>query len=174
MFEAIADLFSTVASGGATGLLGTLISGVLGLFKAKQDLKREIALRRLDIELAQAEGASAERVAVLDLEARTVEAEYEALTASYREAARRWSKPGDHWAIIWVDVLRGATRPGLTWLHLVLVAVIFFALSLAEAVAVHPLQKLIVHAVLYVYVSASVWWFGGRQVEKFLPAAGAR
>ena len=174
MLESIADLFSTVVSGGATGLLGTAISGLLGLFKAKQDLKREIALRRLDIELAQAEGASAERVAALDLEARKAEAEFEALTASYREAARRWSKPGDHWAIIWVDVLRGATRPGLTWLHAALVAGIFFALFLAETVAVHPLQKLIVHAVLFVYVSASVWWFGGRQVEKFLPPAGVR
>ncbi|MDE0718462.1 MAG: hypothetical protein OXH64_11050 [Rhodospirillaceae bacterium] len=174
MLEAITDLFSTVASGGATGLLGTAISGLLGLFKAKQDLKREIALRRLDIELAQAEGASAERVAALDLEARETEAEFEALTASYREAAQRWSKPGDHWSIVWVDVLRGATRPGLTWLHLGLVAVMFFWMAAVEAMAVHPLQKLIVHAVLYVYVSASVWWFGGRQVEKFLPKAGGR
>ncbi len=165
MFEELLGFGMSILTGGATGLLGTAISGVIDYFQGRQRHAQELDLRRLDIELAQAEASGAERVAAIEAEGERDRAEWEAMTASYREAGARWSRPGDGVLIQLVDFVRGMTRPVLTWGLVALVGAIYFLLASADAHA-EKLQPRIVETVLYLATAAVLWWFGQRQIEK--------
>ena len=165
MFEELLGFGMSILTGGATGLLGTAISGVIDYFQGRQRHAQELDLRRLDIELAQAEASGAERVAAIEAEGERDRAEWEAMTASYREAGARWSRPGDGVLIQLVDFVRGMTRPVLTWGLVALVGAIYFLLGAGNAHA-GLLQPLIVETVLYLATAAVLWWFGQRQIEK--------
>ena len=118
--------------GGATGLLGTAISGVIDFFQARQNHAQEMDLRRLDIDLAKAEAEGAERVAAIEAEGVRDQAEWEAMAASYREAGARWSRPGEGVLMQLVDFTRGMTRPELTFGLVALVGAIYFLLGASD------------------------------------------
>ena len=165
MLETLLNLGASVLTGGATGLLGTALSGVLDFFQARQRHGQEMDLRRLDIELAKVEAEGAAAHAAIEADASRERAEWEALEASYREASRRWSRPGEGWAMQLVDVVRGLTRPLLTWSFFALVGAIYFVLGPLEPEAT-MLRPRIVETVLYLFTAAVLWWFGARQIEK--------
>ena len=153
MLEAMLSLLT----GGATGLLGTMFSGVLDHFERRQRHQHELELRRVDVELAKTEAASAERTAAIELEKVEIEAEGNALTASYREAMQRWSRGESAW-IVAVDVVRGLLRPVLTLAFLALTALIYFHESSDVLI-----QTRIINTILYLTTTCVVWWFGGRK-----------
>ena len=64
-----------------------------------------------------------------------------------------------------VDVVRGLTRPALTWSLFALVGAIYFLLGASDLAAV-SLRPRIVETVLYLFTAAMLWWFGARQIEK--------
>lgn len=165
MFDTLLSAGVSILTGGATGLLGTALSAVVDYFQARADHKREVELRRLDIEHARIEGDSAERTAAIEAEGERDVAEWDAMAASYREAGRRWSRPGDGVLIQLVDFVRGMTRPVLTWCLLGLTGAIYFLLGATDAHAA-ALQSRIVDTVLYLATAAVLWWFGQRQIEK--------
>ena len=165
MLETLFNLGASVLTGGATGLLGTAISGVIDFFQSRQRHAQELELRRLDIELAKAEAAGAAAHAAFEAESTRERAEWEALEASYREASRRWSRPGEGWSMQFVDVVRGLTRPALTWSLFALVGAIYFLLAASDLSAA-SLRPRIVETVLYLFTAAVLWWFGARQIEK--------
>ena len=165
MFETLFNFGVSVLTGGATGLLGTALSAVVDFFQSRQRHAQELDLRRLDIELAKAEAEGAAAHAAIEAQATRERAEWEAMEASYREAARRWSKPGEGWAMQLVDVVRGLTRPALTWSLFALVGAIYFLLGASDLAAV-SLRPRIVETVLYLFTAAMLWWFGARQIEK--------
>ena len=159
------DLIMSVVTGGATGLVGTVLSGVLGLFKESGERKHEIALRELDIELAKAEANAAERVAAVEAESAEAQAEWGALEASYREASSRMSRAHEGGAMKVVDVVRGLIRPLLTVALVAAVIVIFFYVGVPELDA-EKMGARIIETVLYLATAAVLWWFGQRQIEK--------
>lgn len=161
MFDAVIS----VLTGGATGLLGTVVSGAIDFFQSRAEHNRELDLRRLDIELAQAEANSAERVAAIEAEGARGRAELEAMAASYREASSRMSRPGDGFLMKLVDFVRGMTRPVLTWGLVALVGVIYFTLG-AGGLEPEAIRPRIIETVLYLTTAAVLWWFGQRQIEK--------
>ena len=165
MLETLFNLGVSVLTGGATGLLGTALSAVVDFFQSRQRHAQELDLRRLDIELAKAEAEGAATHAAIEAQATREKAEWEAMEASYREAARRWSRPGEGWAMQLVDVVRGLTRPALTWSLFALVGAIYFLLGASDLAAV-SLRPRIVETVLYLFTAAILWWFGARQIEK--------
>lgn len=167
------DLLTSILTGGATGLLGTALSFATSYFQARQRHAQELELRRLDMELAKVEAAGAERVAALELESGTARAELAAFRESYREAARRWSRPGDGWLMQFVDFVRGMTRPALTWGFVVLTGAIYFTMGDADAVVDGTAVKArIVDTVLYLTTTCVLWWFGARQIAKGARPAG--
>lgn len=115
MLETLLNFGTSILTGGTTGLLGTAVSGAIDFFQARQRHAQEMDLRRLDIELARAEAEGAMAHAAIEAEAARERAEWKALEASYRAASRRWSRAGESWAMQLVDVVRGLTRPALTW-----------------------------------------------------------
>ena len=165
MLETLFNLGVSVLTGGATGLLGTALSAVVDFFQSRQRHAQELDLRRLDIELAKAEAEGAAAHAAIEAQATREKAEWEAMEASYREAARRWSRPGEGWAMQLVDVVRGLTRPALTWSLFAPVGAIYFLLGASDLAAV-SLRPRIVETVLYLFTAAILWWFGARQIEK--------
>lgn len=159
------DTVMSVLTGGATGLVGTIVSGAIDFFQSRAEHKREMDLRRLDIELAQAEAGSAERVAAIEAEGARDRAELEAMEASYREASSRMSRPGEGGLMKFVDFVRGMTRPVLTWGLVALVGVIYFTLSAGELTP-ESVKPRIIETILYLATAAVLWWFGQRQIEK--------
>ena len=165
MLETLFNLGASVLTGGATGLLGTALSAVVDYFQGRADHTRELELRRLDIELARTEAGGAERVAAIEAEGERDQSEWQAMEASYREAGRRWSRPGEGVLVQLVDLVRGLTRPLLTWCLLGLTGAIYFLLAATDAHAA-LLRPRIVETVLYLATAALLWWFGSRQIEK--------
>lgn len=155
------DFLTTLLTGGATGLLGTALSFGSKWLQKKQAHAQELDLRRLDIELSQSEAAAAERAIALQAESASEQAAWESLQASYKQERTRFSQGGSPWLIA-VDVVRGLTRPALTWIFVVLVGTIYFTLGQDDVV----LRDRIVHTVLFLTTSCVLWWFGGRQVDK--------
>ena len=173
MLDDLIGFGMSIISGGATGLLGTAISGVIDYFQAGQRHKQEMDLRRLDIELAKAEAGAAERVAAIEAEGKRDQAEWGAMAASYREAGARWSRPGEGVLLQLVDFVRGMTRPVLTWCLVGLTGTIYFLLAASDTHAA-LLRPRIVETVLYLATAAVLWWFGQRQIEKRHAGKGAR
>ncbi len=159
------DLFMSVISGGATGLLGTALSGVLGFFQSRSERGHEIEMRRLDIDLAKAEASSAERVAAVEAESAAGQAEWSALEASYCEASSRMSRAHEGGALKVVDVVRGLIRPLLTVALVAAVIAIFFYVGVPDFDE-GEMGARIVETVLYLATAAVLWWFGQRQIEK--------
>lgn len=153
------DLIGALLTGGATGLLGTAITTASDFFERRAKHRERIEEARLDLELARVEAQSAEHRAALALETAEVEAETAALEASYAEARQRLSSPGEGGAIVAVDVVRGLTRPLITWLLVALVAAIYWTSLPGE----EDLRSRIVATVLYLATTCVVWWFGGRR-----------
>ena len=164
MFDAILS----IATGGATGLLGTVLSGVLGFFKQRQAHAQELELRKLDLEMMDKEAQFALAQEEVKAESAERQAEWEGLKASYAEASVRWSgglplTAGQGWCLVIVDLVRGLMRPGLTVGLVALVAVIYSTQKGGP-----DLEVQIVNTVLYLSTAATLWWFGSRQVEKAL------
>ena len=152
------DLVGSLLTGGATGLLGTALTGGLDWLQRRQRHAEEMDLRRLDAEIARIEAAAAERTAAVELETAEVEADRDRAEASYRASVERMSRAGDSAWLVAVDVVRGLLRPVLTLAFLALAGGIYFAAGADEA----DLRREIVSTVLYLSTVTVVWWFGGR------------
>lgn len=154
------DSILAVVSGGATGILGTIVSAGTEYFQARQRHAHELDLRRVEMEMMKTEAASAERVAAIERESEQMRAEHAALEASYRAATTRMSTGDSRWLVV-VDVIRGLTRPVLTLLLVTLAGVIYFTLSPQAG-----MRAQIVDTVLYLSTTTVLWWFGARHVGR--------
>lgn len=164
------DLILSVLTGGATGIIGTVASGLLGFFNQRQKQSHELALRRLDNETMDKEAAWAVRQEEVRAEGVETAAEWEGLKASYAEASVRWSQGmpltrGQSWAMVMVDVVRGLMRPVLTTGLVVMVGITYYHTDGTEGI---QLEERIVATILYLATAAVLWWFGSRQVDKAL------
>ena len=146
-------------TGGATGVLGTLLNFGIKVFEDRARHRRELDLRRLDIELAQAEAVSAERVAAIEADAARDGAEWNAMRESIRDAGREWSTEGSGW-LVFSEVVRRLTRPGLTLLFVALTGAIYFT------VADGDIRVRVVDTVLYLATATTTWWFGSRMIAR--------
>ena len=154
------DFFMTILSGGATGLLGSLISSGFKFFQGIQDRKEaaeirahELALQRLAIETGQAETES-------ELKIITEESRRDQLVASYRHDSEIGRS--SRWV---VNILR-LVRPVLTFALIALTAWIYFKLTDALAGGnAAVLREYIVHTIVYTTSAAVLWWFGDRALS---------
>lgn len=154
------DILTSIVTGGATGLLGTAIGGVTQYFQRRQQHRQEVELRRLDAEIVRAEGASAEKVAAIEGETSRDAAAWKALTASHEQAGVRWSDGESRWLVL-VDVVRGLTRPFLTFALLGMVGACWWT---APPELRAEIQPRIAATLLYLATASLLWWFGSRQI----------
>lgn len=154
------DSILAVVTGGATGVLGTIVSAGTAYFERRQRHAQELELRQMEMEMMRTEAASAERVAAIERESEQMRAEHAALEASYRAATTRMSTGDSRWLVA-VDVVRGLTRPVLTWCLLALAGTIYFTLSPQS-----DMRGQIIDTVLYLSTTCVLWWFGARHVGR--------
>ena len=152
------DLIATVVSGGATGIIGSVVGGAFKWLDRRDAAREadavrahELSLQRLAIETRAAETES-ERAIV---EAETAGA---ALAASYRHD--RAAPP----ATPWVADVKAMVRPALTFALILLTAAIYFALDDGASGAAE-LRAYVVNTVVYTTSAAVLWWFGDRARE---------
>ncbi|MYA88802.1 MAG: hypothetical protein F4X97_10190 [Boseongicola sp. SB0662_bin_57] len=164
MFDLLFQHLPAIFTGGATGLLGTALSVGTKFMVTRQQNAHELKLRAIDMEMIKLEAATVDRQAEAEAEI----AEAQALRESYREAAARWSRPEDGAMMKAIDVVRGLTRPGLTWYFVLLLTVVFFT------VATMQLRETIITTLLYLTTTCVLWWFGARLADKHMDRIARR
>lgn len=151
MWEIIASLLT----GGATGLLGSLFTGVLEFFKQRQKNEHDLALMMEERKTLELEIQGRERVAVIEGETAQQIEDSRLLAASIRSDKATYSDGTSNWLVV-VDVVRGLTRPVLTAFLGVFMMVLWFSTDDAK------LQDQITSTVLYIATTCYFWWFGTR------------
>ena len=146
-------VISSVLTGGATGLIGSLLSKGIGIFEASQRrkdkaLEYEQELKLLDKQAALKTAETGNELAIANAET----------AASLREASyshdSSMGKP-HRWV---VDVLR-LVRPVLTAFLLILVGGIYFTTN------DFAMKAGVIDSVLFMTSSAVTWWFGDRSLQ---------
>lgn len=160
------DLVLGVLSGGATGLIGTVISGGMKFFENKQKHSHELAIMDMEMRQMDKEAEIARDIKELDMEGKDRTAAWAALEASYKESTTRMSTGDSKWLVV-VDVVRGLMRPVMTLGMLVLMGVIYFTVadSLMDPDGV-SMQVKIIFTVNYLATTSVLWWFGTRMMDK--------
>ena len=162
----LSDSLLALLSGGATGLLGTVISRYSDHVAQKQKNGFDLQYMQFSAEAANSE--SENRIAEIKAEAEaqrpipTHKAELtskQVLGEDYSEPESRWTKKHSDWFVL-VDVLRGAIRPVLT---LILCMMVFVVWVFNED---KSLQEQTVMTILYMATTAVLWWFGTRPTTK--------
>lgn len=157
------DLILGVVSGGATGLIGSVLSGVVKFFTDRQNQSHELAKMEMELKHMDKEAAIAKQMKAMEMEGIESAAAWKGLEASYRQASKRWSTGNSGW-IIAVDVVRGMMRPLLTLALVGLTTGIYFTLG-EESM---NLRERIIATILYLTALALSWWFADRQIAKKL------
>lgn len=154
------DTILSLLTGGATGLIGTVLSGGLKYFTNKQEQSHELKVMEMELRHMDKEAEVALKIEEKKQEGKEAQAAWAGLEASYREAGQRWSTGDSGW-IVAVDVVRGLMRPLLTLALVVLMGTIYFIHGPANP----TMQEQIVATVLYLATSAVLWWFGSRMAD---------
>ena len=149
MFEVILS----VLTGGATGILGSVLGKVFNIFdywveekKADGEHTRVIEMTRLNHEL-RSEELETEREIVMEEQAGKQRA------ASYEhDMSAGVSYP-------WVAAILRLMRPCIT---LVLIAIVWYVFATTEDFAQ---RETIVQSVIYMCSTAVLWWFGDRAMR---------
>ena len=152
--EVIFDLLMTTLTGGATGLIGSVIGKAFSFLdfwveekKADKEHNRTVALLELQNKLGAEEN---ER----ELQIVQEKAAGDARTASYRHDIQM----GDGSSMWVVNTLR-LVRPVLT-LALIIVTLVLYLKANASG------RDMIEASVIYLTSSATLWWFGDRAMRK--------
>lgn len=155
----IAGVFMTVVSGGATGLLGSVVSG---LFKwldrkaeaqqRKADRDHEYRMQELQIKARSAE--TEQELAIIG-----AETSREQLTASYKHD----SSVGQSYR--WVAAVLRLVRPVLTFVLIGLTAWLYHKLGTDAVIDGIAIKGYIVQTIVYTTSAAVLWWFGDRAMQ---------
>ena len=149
------EILTMMLSGGATGLLGTLMSGGISFFKKKQANAHMLQLREMDMRELALEAQSSERQEALKLEAAMRK-------GSYADARTFISKNmkltnGQKWIVVFIDLIRGLMRPVITIFFLVMTYLLYRQGQETQSIE---------SAIIYMTTTTVLWWFGTRQLEK--------
>lgn len=180
LIEMLGTFFSSILSGGVTGILGVMVQRYADLQNKKLDRElsndryiHEEEMRRLDAEIMREEWAQRTRIAEIEAAGKVEVADSEAFAASFNEpslySAKVQPTRGQSWMLVILDFIRGIVRPGLTIYLCVVTTLIYMhaktlAGSMTEAQAAE-LLKLVVGTILYLCTTCLLWWFGVRNKQ---------
>lgn len=167
---AILEVLGAAVGGGATGLLGTVFGRVAGYFERKEQHKRDVAkwghdlkVRALDQKEALAARAHELNLHEINHKAKREEFEHDIVLHAQKGSYAGLNKSLDEHKVLMgnprgsdkvIDRIR-MVRPYLTFLLLVLTGLIY-------VFATEENRTVITAAVVYLTVTAVVWWFGDR------------
>lgn len=171
---ALADLLTSVVSGGATGLIGAGITRLAEHHAKKMEYKHDEKMRELDAAIMREEWTQKTKIADIEAEVKLDATAAASFAASFNEP-QRYSDGTKLTAfqnliMVFVDALRAVVRPALT-IYLCAISTYLYwdAHKAMEYVGVMELTKLvnqIVDTILYLTTVVVAWWFGTRVKEK--------
>ncbi len=187
MLTLLSTIFGSIFSGGATGLIGVILQRFADYKNKQLDLEieakkqeHEIALRRVDAEIAAQEWAARTQVAQVEAAGKEAVADAQAFAESFKMEPQRYAEGvkfthGQGWVMVILDALRGAIRPVLTVYLCVLTTLIYLQAHQLLGTSMAPEQayklvEMIVGSVLYLTTTCVLWWFGTR--NKATPPGG--
>lgn len=149
-------MLELLLSGGATGILGSLFTSVMGVVKMWQE--------REDKKLQYAHEV---RLQEMQLESMKAETERELLIAEQHASSAAMTASIQHDSGLegvsgWVKDFRASFRPFATLFLMVLTALIFFSTDDVT------LRHMVTEAVIFCTIAAISWWFGSRGIEKMV------
>ena len=166
MFGAISSLLT----GGATGIIGSVVSNVTDFMEQRRKNQHELELRKLDIQEMEKEYEYRKDVTAQKTQAEAQAISYEHDSRSYTSGMKiksPWLKA----PLVLVDLVRGLVRPALTVFLIFLVWNTFSevqkVVNEAGMDALKPQEALGIYAsvvdmILYLASTAVTWWFGTR------------
>ncbi len=150
----ILGILGSLIAGGGTGLLGTAIQRYADHRDKKLDAEHDVAVRKLQIEMADKEWAGKLEVA-----------DSEALKAAITSEPKLYG-------ITWLDALRGLVRPGLTIYLCALTTMIYIKatsvlnVEYLTVINAYELVMQIINTILYLTTTCVLFWFGSRNKNK--------
>lgn len=180
------DSILSVASGGATGIIGAGIQ-TFAAYKTKQlEIQQEKDKQAHEVAMVQAnaavmaqEWAAKAQVATIEGEAKVEAEDAKAFAASMTGEPKQYAaglvaSPAQAWLMFSLDFLRGAVRPVMTFYLCVLTTVVVyqahavlqdkgFGLTVDQALATYTRA---IDTVLYLSTTVTLWWFGTRSTGK--------
>lgn len=176
------EFMHSMLAGGATGFLGTALSGVFAFFNRREERKQkeldhahELSLRKLDMDHARVEAEGQISLAKVQASAARDVADSRMVEASYMAASSIREPEDPHWWSALVYVVRSLMRPGLT-LMLVSAVVLMWVEIWNQTVTLAArvdMAEMIAHALVYAAVTSTIWWFGSRHVDSALGSQGS-
>ena len=152
----MSDLFQAILGGGATGLLGSVFSGVLGYFKSKAEREHQLKLADHELKVMGLEAQTAAAHDALELEKTETQASAKVQAASYSADTFRFSKASDSRWLVALDVFRGGMRPAITTTLCLYSGILLFTTDDPA------LQAQLTNATVYLTITCVCWWFGVR------------
>ena len=149
------DLVGNAATGGVLGILGTIGGGVISIFQARNQFKHDEAMADLNLRMIAAQSDAASKLSADQLKTMTEQQAGQAFVSSQMGAAPAANTP----AVI-LGIL-SLWRPLLTAL-LIGLTVWYYPDASAD------MKSFIIQAMVTCCVTAVTWWFGSRQIEKYL------
>lgn len=186
MLEILGTVLTSIAGGGATGLLGVFLQRYFDFKNKVQDIEilkmkheQEVSLRKIDMDLNKQEWEGRNRVAMTEGESAMGVADAQALAASYIADKAQYavglklSRAATGW-MVFVDVVRGLIRPGLTIYLIILTSVVYGEVEtvlensagILSKTDLLEMSKLVIGTILYLTVTCVLWWFGTRNKGK--------
>ncbi|EMG36600.1 hypothetical protein PCS_02612 [Desulfocurvibacter africanus PCS] len=169
------DLLSSIFAGGVTGIIGSALTLVGDLFKAREQRKADEARRKHDLAMMDKEYQYRERQASIESDTRQAEADAGTLAASYAHDRAVYATVDGPWylrlLLVGVDVARGLVRPCLTvfliWLVWdlrtevkgILTSAGLQGLTAGDALGIY---RDVAEMILYLAATCVTWWFGTR------------
>ena len=147
------ELLGTVLTGGATGIIGSVIGKAFSFLDAWQEEKKATNEHGRTIELLELQNKLGAEESERELAIAETTAASDIRMASYGQASSAGN--GSPWVI---DCLR-LIRPFLTISLIALVGILYFK-------AVPDGRATIEASVIYMASSAVLWWFGDRALRK--------
>jgi hypothetical protein len=180
-----------LSAGGITGLVGNLISTVFQFINQKQKNKHDLAMKRLDMEAMEREAKMNIQITEAKIQGDIQVAEMNAFSETIKQNAvdklngdvlgkmfdSKWTMPfGVLIAFLFglVDFLKAAIRPGITLYMTIAVTWVYFkSLAIIQQDGFNydtslELFYTITDAILYVFITVTLWWFGDRRVAKVM------
>lgn len=167
------DIVTTILSGGATGLIGGIVTTFVEYKKQQLMYNHEVKKIELEQQTLQMEIDGRMRIAETEADAARDVADSNALSDSYDADRATYTAEVARTGFMFqlVDFIRGIIRPGITIYLAVIVTLIYMdmkevldnmgvsALNPNEIISLH---REIILSVIYVTTTVILWWFGTR------------
>ncbi|MEQ9315361.1 MAG: hypothetical protein RLN72_05870 [Henriciella sp.] len=145
----IAGIAASAAGGGLFGLIGTALGRVVGVFETRQRQTHERARWAHETSLIELQ----RRARVAALEADQAAADTAGSWAGLKASVEAEAAIGESY--LWVNAVRGLTRPALTLLLWLIAGGIWLGANDTDRAA-------ITETATFAATAATLWWFGDR------------